>query len=96
MRPSDGRVQARRPGQLDRQAGGAAGLILAGGLLELVQAGRVIGRNPVIGDAGWSWQAVGRLGRIANGDDAGRREQMQVRCSWGCRLARAEAGHKRE
>jgi hypothetical protein len=63
-----GRVQARRPGQLGRQVGGAAGLGLAGALLESVRCGRTCKRLLAIGGADWSWSAVGRLERVARSD----------------------------
>ena len=48
-RLSGGRVQAGRLGQSGRQVGGAAGLGLAGKLLESVRCSRVCGRLLVIG-----------------------------------------------
>ena len=48
-RLSGGRVPAGRPGQMGRQAGEAAGLGLAGKLLESVRCSRVCGRLLVIG-----------------------------------------------
>ena len=65
---SGGRVRARRPGQSGRQVGGAAGLGLAGALLESVRCGRACGRLLAIGGADWSRGAVGRLERVARGD----------------------------
>ena len=67
-RLSGGRVPAGRLGQSGRQVGGAAGLGLAEALLDSVRFGRACGRLPVIGGADWSWNAVGKLERVARSD----------------------------
>ena len=85
MRQSSGRVQARRPRQSGRQASGPVGLRLAGRLLESVRIGRAGDRLQVIGGAGWSWCAVGRLRRVVGVAGVKMYGQMQVFC--GRRLA---------
>ncbi len=60
-----------KPGGLDSRVGklvGRRGLRRAAKRLESVRSGRAGDRLQVIGGAGWSWRAVGRLGRVTRSD----------------------------